>query len=201
MIGDELLLRLRRINAAIAASVENDLSKVSPKVLTGNNFVEIYQDFSGDLSEEELSNLAHQVIHNVANLRDNLIRWADTNGKNAQRVWDTFNSSLEIRVIQDLSNNDKHGFPPKNGVGNSGIAPQVKEINRVMRLTANPGSDIVLMMGPTGLISKGSGSAVVVVTGQLIDKMGKIFGDLYEFQLTAVEAWEKLLAEFKILQN
>src|SRR4051794_20027994 len=105
MNTDELTVRLRRIDAAIASGQETDLSKLPAMVVSNERFFGIEQDFNAGLKEEELSNLAHQSIHNIANLRDNLKRWSAQNGKDEQRVWDTFNGSLPIRVIQDLSNN------------------------------------------------------------------------------------------------
>lgn len=107
---DELTMRLRRIYSAIDASQETDFSTVQPEVIATERFVSVAQDFRGGFSDEQMSNIAHLVIHNIANLRDNLANWAKANGKNPQRVWDVFNGSLPARVIQDLSNNDKHGY-------------------------------------------------------------------------------------------
>lgn len=198
MSDDELTMRLRRIYAAIDASQETDLSTVPPEVIATKNFVCVTQDFQGRLSDEHISNLAHQVIHNVANLRDNLIRWANAHGKDPLCVWATFNTSSPVRVIQDLSNNDKHGYPPKNGAGNSGVAPRLTEIGRALRLSANPGQGIAFVLGPAGPRLAGNGSAMVVVTGQVTSKDGRVVGDLYQMGLDAVAAWEELLNEYGV---
>jgi hypothetical protein len=198
MSDDELTMRLRRIYAAIAASEELNLSAVPPEVISAPNFICITQDFRGGLSEEQISNLAHQLIHTVANLRDNLKNWASANGRDPQRVRETFGNSRAAKIIQDLSNNDKHGYPPRDGRGNSEVAPKLVDIDRSMRITANPGNSFAVFFGPSGPQTSGGGSAKVIVTGQVIDKDGKAIGDLYELALSAVDAWEALLKEYAV---
>lgn len=198
---DDLTARVRRIYAAISASVEADVNKFLATVIDRQNFTSIYQDFSGGLREEEISNLAHMALSNIASLRDHLIKWAGANGKDPQRVWDTFHDSIPLRIVQDLFNNDKHGYPPKDGRGNSGVAPMLAEVNRVMRLKTKPraGSGVMLTLGPGGRpVVSGDGTASVVVTGQVVDKDGKVLGDLYDIELKAVEAWENLLTEYGV---
>jgi hypothetical protein len=54
-------------------------------------------------------------------------------------------------------------------------------------------------LGPSGKPSVlGDGSASLVITGQLVDKDGRIVGDLFELEGKAVAAWEALLAEYAI---
>ena len=76
---DDLNQRLDRIYAAIEAVKESDLSKIPPKIVTGEGFLAISQDFRGSLSDADLSNSAHTLIHNIANLPDHLKRWAAKN--------------------------------------------------------------------------------------------------------------------------
>jgi hypothetical protein len=202
MSADELLFRIRRINAAIAAGEETDLSKVPATVTVGRKFVEVNQDFRGGLGDEQIHNLAHQAIHSIANLRDNLIKWADANGKAKKRVWDTFNASAPIQIIQDLSNNDKHGYPPKDGLGNSCVAPKLTEVRRTLRLRVGKNEcdvGVLMCLGTGNLRKVGDGSATVVVTGTVVDKDGKLIGDLYATELQAVKAWEALLTEYGVL--
>ncbi len=65
---DEVLARLRRIYAAINAVLENDMAAFPPIVKRDNAHVSVHQDFYGELTPAELSNLAHIVIHNVASV-------------------------------------------------------------------------------------------------------------------------------------
>ena len=148
-----VLARLCRIYAAIDAVLEGDLTKFLPHIFQDEKHFAMYQDFVGGLTVAELSNLAHSVIHNVANLHDHLRRWAAKNGHNPSRIDQVISHSVPLQIITDLSNNDKHGYPPRNA-GHSGKAPQLAEIKRVLRLTtaAETGSSVMVILTPAGPI-------------------------------------------------
>jgi hypothetical protein len=195
MSKDEVLERLHRIYAALDGFVEGDLSKFPPKVLADERGFAMYQDFLGGLSPAQLSNLAHSVIHNVANLQNHVRRWAAKNGKDPNRIDQTGSGSAALQIIKDLSNNDKHGYPPRNG-GHSGKVPKLVEVRRVLRLTtaAEAGSSVAVILTPAGPKQlSGTGSTAVIVTGQVVDPSGAVIGDLYSLALEALKAWEQEL--------
>jgi hypothetical protein len=102
--------RLERVYASLGATIEADLSLFKPTIVRSNEEIAIYQDFVGGLTGAEMQNAAFGLIHNIANLRDNVSRWAEDNGK-------SFNGgefvagSMSLGLLHDLSNTDKHGFP------------------------------------------------------------------------------------------
>ena len=107
-----------------------------------------------------------------------------------------------LKLVKDLSNNDKHPYPPRKG-GHSGVAPKVLAFSKVMRLSTGggAGSGVAMTLGPGGvpmIRSRGSGSAHALITGKVIDKDGNLLGGLYEIELDAVAAWERLLAEMGV---
>src|SRR5262249_49232073 len=102
-MSDELVARMRRIYAAIDAVQEFDLAKMPATVISTPGFHAVVQDFRCGLSDEQISNIAHTLIYNIANLRDHLNRWAESNGKDAGKVDAAFASSLELRILKDLS--------------------------------------------------------------------------------------------------
>lgn len=192
----ELLERIRRIYSAIEALEETDLNKLKATVIATDKTKGVIQDFRGGLTHEQLSNTAHTLIHNIANLRDHLKKWAARNGKDKKKVDEAFAQSLELQIIKDLSNNDKHGYPPRHG-GLSGKFPQLVNINRLMQLTtqAKKGSTIGMTLGPGGVPkSFGNGTAKVILTGDVVDNKNNRIGDLHQIATKAVEAWEQLLA-------
>ncbi|MFZ4729504.1 MAG: hypothetical protein ACOYMQ_12730 [Pseudanabaena sp.] len=192
---DDLNQRLDRIYAAIEAVKESDLSKIPPKIVTGEGFLAISQDFRGSLSDADLSNSAHTLIHNIANLPDHLKRWAAKNSVDKSKIDALFASNTALQIIKDLSNNDKHGYPPRNG-GNSGKAPQVVEIGRMMQLStgSEENSFVGFMITPDGQQHvSGSGSATVIVTGNVVDSEGVSIGDLYDIKLDAIDVLEKFM--------
>ncbi|GAF75547.1 unnamed protein product, partial [marine sediment metagenome] len=152
-------------------------------------------------SDDELSNQAHSLIHNIANLRDHLRRWASDHGQDKDKVDQVVDNCPDLQLIKDLSNKDKHGYPPRKG-GHSGKCPQLVHVNRVMRLQtqAKKGSMVGMTLGPAGVPKFiGDGAAKAVVTGDVVDNDNNCIGDLYDIASKAVEAWENLLADFGLL--
>jgi hypothetical protein len=200
MAADELMLRVRRIYAAIDAAQEFDMSKLPGKVISHERVIRIFQDFSSGLSDADLANLAHTIIHNIANLKDHLLRWAVRNSKDKSKVDATFDGSPALKIIQDLSNVDKHGAA-RPGSSKSGHEPKLDHIRRVLKLTtqARAGSGVVMVLGPDGRPEvSGDGSACAIVTGNVVDKDGKLLGDLFAIEQQALGAWEGLLADFGV---
>lgn len=107
MTKDELVDRLHRCYAAVDAAVEGDLSKFPPKIMADEKQFSMYQDFIGGLSDAQLSNLAHTIIHNIANLQDHLRRWAGRNGLDTKVINMTITASPALQIIIDLSNNEE----------------------------------------------------------------------------------------------
>ena len=200
-MGDTIGERITRIYTAIGGIEEDDPNQLRATVIQTDKFQLMFQDFRGDLSDDELSNQVHTVIYNIANLRDHLRGWAVRNGRDRTKIDQTFDSSLELRIIQDLSDNDKHGYPPRNG-GHSKKSPQLTEINRVMQLQtqAKKGSMSGMTVGADGTPRFiGDGGAKAVVTGHVVDKDNNRIGDLYDIANKALEAWEQLLVDFGLI--
>ena len=190
---DDIYIRIKRIYSAIDALEETDLDSFEPTVIREGNTIVIRQNFEGDLSEEELSNLAHLMIYNIANLYGHLKKWAARNNAKVSEVDKVFNSSREIKIIQDLSNNDKHGYPPRNG-GHSGISPKIEKFTRGLQFTSvsQEGFD---SSGKPKFIGKGM---AVVISGEISDAKGQIIGNLHLIAKKALEAWEVFVSNFGI---
>ena len=97
-----------------------------------------------------------------------------------------------------MSDNDKHGYPPRNG-GYSNRYPQLVNINRVMQLKpqAQKGSAIGMTLGAGGTPKFfGDGTAKAIITGDVVDNKNNRIGDLHKIATKAVEAWEQLLTDF-----
>ncbi len=170
-MSDDLQDRVRRIYAALGETVEEEVSTLKPRVIVRGSSTEVFQDFRGGLTEEQIINVAHTAIHHIAHLGDHLRKWAKRHDLDPKRVDDTVASSLDLKVIIDLSNVDKHGYPPRDR-GLSGKALRLVDVDRVMRISSGPDPDsgAVVVMTPTPVPQvHGSGSVDVVVTGKVID--------------------------------
>jgi hypothetical protein len=183
--------------AAVDATIEGDLSRFPPVIVHDDRTLGIYQDFLGGLNPAQLENLAYSVIHNIASFPDHLRQWAKKNGRDPSQINAVQRESLPFRQVADLSNNDKHGYPPRRG-GRSGQAPKLTDVNRVLRLStgAAKGSSVRVMLSPSGPVvrASGGGSANVVVTGSIVDADGTRLGALHEIWLEAIGACERMLA-------
>jgi hypothetical protein len=183
------------------------MSHLPAKVICTPHVVGIIQDFSGGKSSAQLENDAHSLIQNLASLRDHIRQWARRTGRDKGKVEEAFRKSRALQIIQDLFDWDKHAGPPRDG-GCSDPSPTLSNVSRVLRLQTQPkaGSRVTMTLGAGGIPRiGGDGLAAAVVTGEVVDKDGKYFGDLFELALQAVQAWEDLLAEYGVdlttLQN
>ena len=200
MRNDDLFLRVKRLYAAIKASEETEISKFLPKVINDGRRKGFFQDWSGGLTDAEVTNIAQSLIYIIAHFNAPLKKWADQNGKDKTKVDHMANSSLALQIIKDLSNYDKHAYPPRNG-GHSGKSPRTDEFRRVMQMTTKPvkNSFVALTFTAQGVPKvSGDGTAKVVVSGDILDKDGNNIGDLHETALEAVKAWESVLSDFGV---
>jgi hypothetical protein len=200
MVEDDINIKIRRIYAALDAVEETNFDLFKPTVIRDSQTIEIMQSFEGDLTKEELSNLAHSLIHNIANLYEHLRKLALLKKLDVSKVDEVFRSSNEIKIIQDLSNNDKHGYPPRNG-GYSGISPKVDKFTRGMQLTAlsQERASLTLTLDASGKPKvTGTGNVAVVISGEISDGKGNCIGNLHLVAKKALEAWEVLLSDFGI---
>lgn len=198
MPRDELLHRLNRIYAAIDAVFEGDLTRFPPKLFEDEKHFGMYQDFMGGLSDADIENLAQSVIANIASFGNHLRRWAVRNGHDRNRVDETISKSLALQVITDLWDAEKHG-PPRDG-GHSGKTPKLVGVRRTLslRVGGEQGSAVGVSFGPSGPKVSGSGSAAVIVKGEVLDYEGTVIGDLYELEVEALKAWEQELTDIGI---
>jgi len=198
-MNTELQQRIHRIYSAIEAVEETDPNKLKATVITTDKIKMVFQNFRDGLSDEKLYNIVYMLIYNITNLPGHLKKWAKHNGKDVKKIDMAFSKSLELKIISDLSNNDKHGYPPRNGKSQSGKCPQLVNIDRVMQLKtqAKKGSIIRMTLDAGGTPKfSGDGTAKAIITGDVVDNKNNRIGDLYAIATKAVEACEQLLADF-----
>jgi len=127
-----------------------------------------------------------------------LKRWAKSNDHDKAKVDATFNDSLGLKIVKDLSNNDKHGYPPRDN-GYSGKCPKLININRIMEMKTQPkkGFSVIRTFRADGTPKiSGNGTAKAVITGDVVDNTNNPIGDLHDIAIKAVETWEELLVDF-----
>jgi len=189
--------RIERLYAAVGATIDEELNKFPPTIAVTDREIFIRQDFTGGLTEAQISNIGFTAIHLLAHLVDHLRGWAKRNGRSKAEVDSTVDNCFAISTLIDLSNRDKHGAPTHDA-GRTGKAPRIDRMRRVMSLSTGPekGSAVRVQITPSGPNVSGSGSAAVVVTGEIVASDNTRLGDLRSFLLEALAAWEALLARW-----
>jgi len=200
-MSDNLLNQIKRMYTSIDAGIESDVQKLSATVIQSEKASLVYQDFSGGLSQSEIENAAYTVIHNLAHLPNHIKKWAKNNGQDKEKIVAEYKEPLELQIIKDLSNKDKHASPPR-GSGESGMNPSLINITRVMRLT-----NCTMTQGMSGVPKiSGEGSAFATINGEivdykgdnLLDSNGVSMCDLYDVEIRAVESLQKLFEKLGI---
>lgn len=196
----QLLERIRRLHVAIGRAVEQDLTKFPPRTYSDHQGHGVSQDFSRGMSEVEISETLHGLISNIASFHDHLKKWGETNGANSDAIHDFFKTSFDFCVVRDLWNNDKHGYPPHKD-GWSRKAPRLVNAYTVCRLStgSDAKSSVAMRLGKGGIPiaeTSGSGSANVVLTGDVVDKNGKGMGDAHLFLEAALRVCEEAKQRF-----
>lgn len=192
----DIELRLRRLRTAIGDAEESDLQKLAPTVAISDKAILVQQDFNGGLSDEQLLNHAHGVIHQIASMTDNLKRWAAKTGRDKTKVDEVFRSSNSLALLTDIWNLEKHGAPDRNG-GFSGKSPHIADVHREMVLTTgSQGVWTGIMVGMNGAVKFGDGTAVARLDGDILDGQGTRIAGLRDCIDDALTAWESLLLNF-----
>jgi hypothetical protein len=153
------------------------------------------------MSEAEISETLHALIHNIASFHDHLQKWGERHGVSRDSIYNFFKSSLDFCVVRDLWNNDKHGYPPDRNDGWSRKAPRLTNAHTVCQLATGSAanSSAVLTLGKGGMPvakTKGSGSVGVVLTGDVLDKNGGGLGDSHKFIEAALRVCEAAVQRF-----
>ena len=196
----DLSARLRRISAALGRIRVTDLAQFPARVFNTPRAYGFFQDFRGGASREDMTNDVFSLIANVACLRDHLKKWAQDNGRHAEKVDETIRSSPDLCIIMDLWNSDKHVGSARGG-GWSKRSPRLDGVDRALTLRPQPkkGSWAAVQQGRDGrLRPSGDGTVTVDTSGTVLDGTGKVIDNLQAIVMRAVDAWERLLVTYEI---
>lgn len=203
-MSKEIVQRIRRIYASINATVDTDLSDVVPIVRRDGEHSLIHISFRGKATDEEISNAAHSAISNIANFKDHFRRWLRQHGKPMEELDKAVAASFELRVLIDLNNNDKHGYPPRVGQDHSGVAPRLESLGRAVVFGGTPSEpaassvEIVIEREPSVSLGEAAYRSIV---GRIIDRDGNLVGHLHEFLDKGLADLEGLLLGYGVITD
>ena len=183
--------RLERVYSSINKQFENDISKHVDIVET-DEIISI--SFNNDNDTAGTLNSINTIIHNLANLKDNLKNILDEKGLKGQFIEDEINNSIYLQLVVDLSNQEKHGYPLKR-IRRSKKDPLIKNINRHLSMSGNDSS--VIIDQRTNQI-KSTGDSKIVITANITDSKGRILFKLDELVDNSINKWEEIIKKYNI---
>lgn len=160
---ESLLTKIQRLHAAVGRATEFDISKFPPTIVQdARGLVSFHQNFSGDLSQADLLNLAYQIIRSIADLKDHLRAFARSHHHDPNDVEQTIDNCLDLALMIDLANADKHSGLPRLSEQRSKRSPKLVDVKRVLQLVLKnpqPGTVFGLRLTPQGAVPAGPGAA------------------------------------------
>ena len=190
---NSLSSRIDRIYAALSGTTETDLARFRPNCVDEDGRVVYWLDFRALRSVADSNNIAHSLVSNIAHIYDHLRKWVHRDETKLAMIEDLMRQRA-FQVIKDLSDADKHGGERRDG-GLSGVAPQLRDVHSTLRLRTKPevGSSVAIVFTPGGPRQVGgSGTAAVVVTGEVVARDGTKLGDLLDIAEEAITIIEQL---------
>jgi hypothetical protein len=192
----QLIEKIQRLRAAVRMAEDRDIASVKVEIKQTPDLLEMRHDFRGGLSDPQIQNLAWQIIRSIADLKDNIRAWAAANGRSKDDVDKAVRANLELAIVMDLANYDKHGGHDRQGGQWSGTWPELKNVRRGLRITtgAAPGAVAGMQILPNGAI-RTIGDTAVTVLGDVELRDGRKL-DIGYVQERAIEAWDDLFCRF-----
>lgn len=120
------------------------------------------------------------VIHNIFNLKDHLKNYFSDNNLNKKLVEEEVDNSLHLKLIADLSNQEKHGYPLNNR--RSKLDPRIENIQN---------SNIIKMPVTKLLYNPMQGR--VILTANITDLNHNFIISFDELIDKSLEKWEDFL--------
>lgn len=138
--------------------------------------------------EKRAPGLAMAAIHGAALFQNHCLTYAKEHGIPRAEVDDVAKNCVEVRIIRDLDNNDKH---PESDNNSSGLNPKIRNINSTMQLGERP-MQWKIVLGRS--MEWDTGGAVKGVTAEIVnEKTEEVVGELTATLSRAVGAWEEFL--------
>ena len=135
-----------------------------------------------EIQQFEAYNKLISIIHSIYNLKDNLKNYFCDNGFNEKLVEEEVNNSYHLKLIADLSNQEKHGYPLKNR--RSKLDPRIENIR-----------DSYIVKMPVSKIFYNGMAGRVLATADIKDLNHNFLITYEELIEKSLEKWEDFLID------
>lgn len=191
---NDLALRLERVYTAIGERADGEVQKYIKIVIIGDiddpkHTIEI--SFNNGQSDSKTTDIIFTIIEHLAKLKDHL---KNKLGIQKQFVEDKINESFFLRLIIDLSNSEKHGYPLTNPE-RTGKSPRLQNIRTSLMI---PPQEEIGINIHTGEVVK-LGNCRIVAQAEVVEKDGELICMWYELVDGAIKEWEGFIKEHHIM--
>lgn len=184
---NDINARLKRIYASISST-----KSYGGEVLSGMRHKHIETSkgkFTLSISfgsEEEAQNKIQTVISGLANLKDILKDRMKSKGQDEELIEDEINKSENLKLILDLSNQEKHGYPLDNR--RSGRDPLISNIQTGMGISDKP--DNITYVASSGAKAH---NVMISISADIVDSDGVKICSFDHLVNQAVSDWEMIV--------
>lgn len=178
--------RLERLYISINNRFDTDVGKYTKVTVTNTpSSYSFSVNFGGDkvANQEKIMS----IIHNIANLRDHL-----KNNIAEAEVKKYFYSDINLKIIMDLSNADKHGYPTRDN--NSKLNPKIENIISAVQLQ---GTMMTFALDGTPLYQ--GNPPKIVIMADIMDDSGNRICTIDELIEKSMLSWETFMKKHNLI--
>ena len=194
---NDIELRLKRIYASIDRRFDSDIDRhvdISITDVNGssNKFLEI--NFCKQNQGPSALNDIMTIIDNIAKLKDHLKNIMKSGNLNPDIVEKEIDGSLELSIIIDLANKDKHGDPLTKS-NRSKRSPRIENLRSGLRVNGRGiyKTPAITLDGRITGQSEKEGDCRVVLSADIVDEQGNVLTNLDLLIDSAMKKWEELI--------
>jgi hypothetical protein len=194
---NDIKAKLARLHSALDSRIDPDYERHT-KIEELDKGVRV--TIPGIDSLPKLENVVRSIIDNLATLKDAFKNKLKKRGENKPLVKNLIDSSIFLRVLIDLDNAYKHGYPTESNL--SKMNPLIKNVRQTLRLEWNEGQFPFAMIGTKGETEiMNSASSSVVVLADIYNENGDFFIDLDNLIEICYNQWLSFAEYHKLLDE
>ena len=187
--------RLERLYATIGQARDGEIEQYfkMEKVDAPKNSFECLVTFNNGQTDAETTSAAIAIILHIANLKDHLKNIAGERGENPNLIEKEIDESLALKIVIDLSNAEKHGYPTKTN--RSGRHPTIQNIHHSIDIP--PQGEVGINFTTGELINK-SGDVTIIIDADIFSDDGELLFRFPALTREAIKKWEEVIEKFDI---
>lgn len=195
--------RMERLYASIDERFDKDIEKhvkrfrTEEDTPTGNKLLKIGVSFNNKNNEAVARNKIFTIIDNLAKLKDHLKNKMASKGLEKNKIELEINSSIDLQLIMDISNQDKHGSPLTR-TNRSGKNPQIQNVTSLLRVSGQ--SSVKINPFWTKSVQVEQGNADVKIDADITDGNGDKLCSLDQLIDNATLRWEEIIRKYNLTE-